>query len=61
MSMKNKTQPINVNSGNYLYQALMIGLTEEQKAWAESEVKKCEKLGVVIPYGVIRKCALETQ
>ena len=57
--MKTKTQPKQIKSGNYLDQALMKGLNKKQKEWANMQVKKFEDFGVAIPYGIIRKCALE--
>jgi len=57
--MKTKTEPKQIKSGNYLDQALMKGLNKKQKEWAKMQVKKFEDFGVAIPYGIIRKGALE--
>lgn len=57
--MNTKTQPKEVKSGNYLEQALFKGLNKKQVNWAKEQVEKFENLGVAIPYGIIRKGALE--
>jgi len=56
--MKNKTQPLNLNSGDYLYQALMKGLNKKQRDFANSELKKAEMNSMELPIGLIRKMAL---
>lgn len=48
-----------VESGDYLYQALITGMNKKQISFAKAQVKKFENLGVAIPYGIIRKVALE--
>ena len=57
--MKNKSYPNQVKSGNHFHQALMEGLSEEGKKWAKMQVKKFEENAVPIPYGMLRKMALE--
>jgi len=56
--MKTKTQPTVTNSGNYLEQSLMKGLNKTQEQYAKSQVKKYSELGLAIPYGIIRKTAI---
>lgn len=57
--MKNKSQPNIVKSGTYLDQALMKGLTPEGRKWAKLQVDKFNENGIDVPYGMIRKMALE--
>lgn len=57
--MKTAKKPTLVNSGDYLEQALYKGLTESQIKYAKSKVMSFKRLGLVVPYGIIRKISLE--
>lgn len=57
--MKAKQNPKEIKSGNYLEQALFKGLNKKQLAYAKEQVKNFETLSFAIPYGIIRKSALE--
>jgi len=56
--MKTKSHPRQINSGNYLEQALMKGLTKSGRQWAKGQVKKFEGFGIAVPWGLIRNEAV---
>lgn len=57
--MKTKTQPIILKSGSNLEQACYEGMNTEQLKIAKEKVKWFESLGVMVPYGMIRKYVLK--
>ena len=57
--LKPKKQPINLNSGDYILQACIKGLTKNQAKFAKNRIELFESLGVAVPYGLIRKEALK--
>jgi len=61
-TIKHKGNQIALESGNYLEQACLEGLSKKQKDWAKDEIKKFEFFGKFVghkntPYGLIRHFA----
>lgn len=57
--MKIHTSPTTIHSSNYLEHACFKGLTKSQINYAKEQFKKFDE--DKIPYGIIRKVALDTK
>lgn len=57
--MKTRNQPTQVHSGDAMEQAILKGLNKKQKQWTKDAIKQFDGMGEKIPYGFIRKTALD--
>jgi hypothetical protein len=57
--MKDKVIYQQLKSGNYLEQACLKGLSDNQAKYARGKIKEWGDKGIAVLYGIIRKIALE--